>query len=280
MLQLDAALNVVATVTPVTSLPLFDVAFFDDRTGFAGGGSAKSLGDPRKVPGPVLLRTEDGGATWVSQEIPYGWAELEKIAFFDRSHGVAFGLGIALRTADGGQTWVAFAPGLKGSLPGFARGSGPGTGFILGLGGGVVRTDDAGTAWRKVAVPTDSHLYCGSIGSDGHGLLGGAEHVVVTRDGGETWTRVPDPPGEFFQALFVDDQTWFGFGRRYSGGDMGMYQPVVYATRDAGKTWQQQALTDLDGVPESLLPLPDGSYLCLVSHGIFQFRLLTGEAAK
>ena len=88
---------------------LADVAFVDDASGWTAG-FAGSDGDPR----PLVLHTQDSGASWTEQSLPgpqHGILEL--IAFADPRSGIAAGSvakgtpPLAFVTADGGATWRA-----------------------------------------------------------------------------------------------------------------------------------------------------------------------------
>ncbi|MCA0240728.1 MAG: hypothetical protein LCI02_07680 [Proteobacteria bacterium] len=86
---------------------LMDALFIDDRQGWAVG------------PGPTLLATRDGGATWAAQAVPAASQpadgadpaldRLDLLRFADALNGIAASLqtGRLLRTGDGGGTWSA-----------------------------------------------------------------------------------------------------------------------------------------------------------------------------
>ncbi|HNV69195.1 MAG TPA: hypothetical protein PKO06_05810, partial [Candidatus Ozemobacteraceae bacterium] len=48
IVRLDANLNTVATIPSGVKVPLFDISFIDEKTGFIVGGSAQSMDDPKK----------------------------------------------------------------------------------------------------------------------------------------------------------------------------------------------------------------------------------------
>ncbi|QOZ23454.1 YCF48-related protein [Bradyrhizobium sp. CCBAU 51753] len=103
---------------------LIDVYFFDENTGWIVGGKKQSS-CPAIKPGyethpqysqlkPVVLKTTDGGATWVNKAAgvdgfdcgEWGW----KIQFLDARTGFValenFSTAAILKTSDGGETWV------------------------------------------------------------------------------------------------------------------------------------------------------------------------------
>jgi photosystem II stability/assembly factor-like uncharacterized protein len=91
---------------------LVDIFFFTPQRGWVVGGAG---GRTRPRVKPVILYTEDGGASWVNQlagresEFPFGeWGW--KIQFLDDQTGFVslenFDAGAILRTEDGGRTWT------------------------------------------------------------------------------------------------------------------------------------------------------------------------------
>jgi photosystem II stability/assembly factor-like uncharacterized protein len=86
---------------------LVDALFIDEQQGWAVG------------PGPTILATRDGGATWAAQpapraEQPADGADpaldrLDRLRFADARNGIAVSMltGRLLRTSDGGGTWEA-----------------------------------------------------------------------------------------------------------------------------------------------------------------------------
>jgi photosystem II stability/assembly factor-like uncharacterized protein len=74
---------------------LVGIALLDDKTAVAVGGSMAA----------VILETNDGGATWKRRNAGSA-LRLNAVAFADRMHGIAVGLGgTVVVTADGGTTW-------------------------------------------------------------------------------------------------------------------------------------------------------------------------------
>ncbi len=272
--RLDADLNPVASITSGVKVPLFDVSFIDEKTGFIVGGSAKSMEDPKKVPGPTMLRTNDGGTTWTEQSVPYGWAELTDITWFDARMATVIGLGMALRTDDGGVSWKSFDQGFKPRATGLVRVSDT-IGFILGLDGNVMKTTDAGMSWRKVSVAGDGHPYGGCFVDDKTGFLSGQMGVRVTNDGGETWSQLEGSPQDTYAIVFTSASTGYVFGRSYSGGCFGTHSARVHCTRDGGKTWpEQQNLRELGGLCERLIPCEPGIWVGVAGRTVFKLRFL------
>jgi photosystem II stability/assembly factor-like uncharacterized protein len=136
---------------------LVDVAFLDERRGFAIGGLGDGPSDvQQRASRVVVLATEDGGDTWQTRYLgsragERGW----KIQFADALTGYvsiegASPEGVVLRTADGGRTWERrlVAAGLSFEGVGFVS---PQRGW-LGSGQGLFATQDGGASWQPLGV--------------------------------------------------------------------------------------------------------------------------------
>jgi photosystem II stability/assembly factor-like uncharacterized protein len=137
--------------------------------------------------GASIYKTTDGGSTWTQQHTTGGSAEyLESIDFADADHGWSVGwFGNVLRTTNGGQTWV------KQTVP-----SGYGN-VVL-----EVRAIDANTAW----------------------ITGMQGYAASTTDGGATWTKEVIEPGFLYSfecAFFFDlNNGWAGGNHAYPKGGL------------------------------------------------------------
>jgi photosystem II stability/assembly factor-like uncharacterized protein len=145
---------------------LVDCYFTDADHGWVVGGKSQAANPTRNDVRAVVLRTEDGGQSWVntiaglSAELPlgeWGW----KIQFLDEQVGFvaleSFTRGAILKTVDGGKTWTR----LKINDPqGNANLEGIGfidesTGWVGGWGSASFRdgfssaTTDGGTTWQN-----------------------------------------------------------------------------------------------------------------------------------
>lgn len=157
--------------------------FFDDQTGWVGGG------------GGLLFRTEDGGQTWESHgagALGYYWP-ITGIDFAgDGQTGVLVGSsgdGAVFRTTDGGESWERQEAivDLHLNEVAFADNS---TVVAVGQSGVVIRSTDAGVTWTRIQTGHGTNLWGLAFGDDGFGLATGSDGMIlVTRDGGESWAR-------------------------------------------------------------------------------------------
>ena len=201
---------------------------------------------------PVRLRrdrrpTEDGGKTWryVSGVTKGGPTRgLVAVRGLDRMRACAVGAGIFV-TFDGGASWQP-AQGAHGAdhlsaveflddREGFAAGA-----------TGLFHTNDAGMTWARRDADADPRIGSTSpralhfVDSRNGFVAGQRGNLWSTRDGGETWTRVPlsfsskapEPSPNFLGMAWEDAR------RGWVVGEAG----TVLRTTDGGESW---ALVDL-----------------------------------
>jgi photosystem II stability/assembly factor-like uncharacterized protein len=210
----------------------------------------------------VLYHTSDGGLTWTSNPVPFGWGDLR---FLDPSNGWvmvdlgagAGSMGVAIfQTTDGGETWTQTytndpnLPNAADSLPlgglknnlrpinmqtAWVGGVTYASGFVY-----LYRTDDGGKNWSLVSVPLPDDAQNFEFNVDDLQFvtttdaflvvrLNGAstqQAIYVTHNGGETWLQTPMliPQGGSADFSSTTD------GVIYNGDQF-------YVTRDAAQTW-------------------------------------------
>lgn len=179
----------------------FNVIFFDENTGVAGGRSAGCKCS-------ALSRTTDGGKTW----------KLDSV-----------------RSAAGTVTQVPASFGINA----FSM-TDPTTAYAAGSNGTLLRTRDAGATWTRMNVTSTTDFMAGiSFGSDEKGYAIAAPITNLyspnifyrTSDAGQSWQSVPEFIGGagFGEIHFIGPETGF------VGGGAG--QAVIYKTTDGGGTW-------------------------------------------
>ncbi|MBV8959900.1 MAG: hypothetical protein JO054_02505 [Actinobacteria bacterium] len=206
------------------------------------------LGEPPEIvpnePVPTAIyRTRDGGRTWdvVICSDPQG----ADIVFPDATHGwVAGWHGLVLATDDGGSTWhKQVLPAFTGPPPD-PRGGQPydffqvtatdanhvwATGLCT-----LVGTADGGRHWtvlKEVCAKTYT-ISAVSFADPLHGMIyiSSSTELLVTSDGGRTWSLSPLPDGFFLAAMQLVDAT-HGWA---VGAD------TILMTNDGGLSWQRQ----------------------------------------
>jgi hypothetical protein len=125
---------------------LFTVAFKDEQNGLISG------------LGGVILRSEDGGASWTYVET----SRRQELFSVDTSDGRAVAVGekgLVQFSSDGGKSWTPPSEGFPDIFT-FMRDLGfasprRAVGFIVGQDGMVLRSKDAGLTWTQVLPPPD-----------------------------------------------------------------------------------------------------------------------------
>ncbi len=97
--------------------------------------------------------------------------------------------------------------------------------------GHVLVSDDRGATWRQVVVPTRAMLTGVSFADAQHGCAVGHDGVILlTADGGQTWTRQDD--GKDLDSVWLDAT----FATPRDGFAVGAYGKCL-VTHDTGRTW-------------------------------------------
>jgi photosystem II stability/assembly factor-like uncharacterized protein len=222
-----------------TGAYLFAVSFVDADTGTVVGGSG------------TILRTTDGGATWVEQDS--GTTNgLHGVSFTDANIGTAVGQGgIILRTMDGGATWIAqdsrtdhnlqdvsFARGEVGTAVGDAERKwtidGTGSWAWVYVPTVVWTLDGGATWWSLVSGAGDDDLLGVSFTDANTGTAVGRNGTILrTTDGGATWVA-QESGAQYGEDLF---DVWFTDAN--IGTAVGLYG-IILRTTDGGATWVRQ----------------------------------------
>ncbi len=116
------------------------VVFFDKLRGYAVGASGS------------ILRTDDGGETWIDQESPVKM-NLYAMTAYRRDVAIVVGeFGTVLRTQDGGKTWEIQPNITSNSLQAVAYRGGTQL-WIGGRGGAILRRSETLSTVKTVSAP-------------------------------------------------------------------------------------------------------------------------------
>ncbi len=225
------------------------LAMVSPTTGWAIGGPTGGYASVS-----FLVGTTDGGATWAESQLTL--RPTRALDFVSTSTGYGAGSaanpGAVLRSTDGGATWSvrALLPGSVTAISFTSASRGwaldqpwpPSQGLL-----DVMATTDGGATWTDVAqlpqgsLPPPDYL---RFFSSRHGILMTGFppdwRVLVTRDGGRTWTpsggRVMPPQASFLTAM-------------PAAGDLLLLKqgPVLDQSADGGVSWHT-----VPGLPQGL----------------------------
>jgi photosystem II stability/assembly factor-like uncharacterized protein len=206
----------------VTNL-LTSVSFPDNLNGFACGGTG-------------IIKTTNGGNSWVSMNNPKPGYVFSKLSFINKNFGSIIGpSGCVYHTTNGGNDWV------------IQPASNPTTGFeniqiidsLYGIatapGGTIVRTSDGGKSWTLSKVGYFDVLYGVSFSDRLNGLIVGTRSLILrTSDGGDTWVKQVSPvSGEnLFSVSFPDKNHATAVGSL----------EIILRTSDGGKNWINRSI--------------------------------------
>jgi photosystem II stability/assembly factor-like uncharacterized protein len=188
------------------SFSFYGAAAASDQVAWAVGGTGM---------GPEIFGTRDGGATWGRQDLSAGGGTLRAVS--SGSPGIAWAVGdagIIFATTDGSK-WHPQSSGIASDLLGVAALS-PTTALVAGYDGLILGTTDGGAHWSvrlnttspKDSANTGMRLFGLSFANATNGWAVGLELFV-----------------ELDAANVAYEKT----------------RAVVFATRDGGITWTQQA---------------------------------------
>jgi photosystem II stability/assembly factor-like uncharacterized protein len=235
----DGGLSWEVQSSPTTN-NIMDVFFLDRQRGWASSWNFSGFY------GTLLLKTDNGGADWISEEFPIGNIFIHCILFLDSLTGWIGASPHALaRTTDGGQTWaqaaidtnaLAFFPVLE--IQFFDDQYGYASGGMFDIAGVTWRTSNGGDQWYPIKpsdAPADEvhglHVFDSLrvLGAGGDPDLGYGVGMIRTSDGGVNWDYEElSMPGNAFDIDFRNEyEAWAPLGPR---------QKLVYSL-DTGYTW-------------------------------------------
>ena len=201
---------------------LRDVQFVDLNNGWV-------VGD-----GGTILKTTDGGETWLHQ-ISGTTYRLEKCSFINLNEGWIVGGLTILHTVDRGETWEILNEEIGNlygvyfvdSFSGWVVTGGPAT-YDRSC---IYRTIDGGQAWELQLEKPEFDFRGITFTSKINGIVLGANGILRTSDGGNTWREQGYLPiNGIMSACFIDS---------HYGWACGLEGDVIF-TNDGGTTWNLQ----------------------------------------
>lgn len=211
---------------------LYAVSFTDANTGTAVGEYG------------TILRTTDGGATWVGQ-----WASTRRhlygVAFTDANTGLAVGQGgVILKTTDGGTTWISKTSRTNYDLAAVSFADADTAEAVGGTAGHMTycRTTDGGDTWtyyeqNSYAIPLGVSFFNARIGA----VVEIQQILLWTTNGGASWKQQTCAGGDIEDRLrgvsVLDANTAVAVGSAYYDGFYPhMLRGVIKTTRNGGIT--------------------------------------------
>lgn len=243
---------------------LRSIYFWDESTGWAAG-SSRSFADETMSSMGVVLHTNDGGESWVNQNIGIegshlvlydiqfvsenmGWVVVRKNDISSTNGNTQTLSGKVLFTNDGGDTWnvqYEIEDGYPQSVKFIDENNGWVVGgFVTGSTGSafVLKTENGGQNWNMTTIESADHFTTVDFTDENNGWASGFDTGLYhTTNGGASWALLNDSRfgniGEgLYTISFVDDQT--GWGTTLSS-----FSSIVH-TVNGGVSWTSQKETD------------------------------------
>lgn len=215
--------------------------FIDDSIGFVCGENG------------VALKTTDGGETWSA--IATGTtANLMKIVFRDSRNGFIYASSQGLITSDGGTTWTwgTIFEGLAGNSINDCVFTNDSTGYVFNMANYpnyesyIYKTTDKGASWKMVC-QNNSDAFTGKFAffdeQRGMAACNSFDYMIkilLTNDGGETWTLNDQP---FIPWYAADALIYTGEQHAITAGINGM----IFTSENGGQSWEKAYAKNLFG---------------------------------
>lgn len=206
------------------------VFFLDTKRGWVGGDDG------------FLGRTDDGGTTWVKQNVGTT-AAINDIYFRDKEDGFLLAGNTIFVTHDNGTQWSESRRFLPKEFDGATvelysvRFTSKKKGWVVGsvskrdrvIDSILLYTDNEGETWQRQPAPTRSELIHIDFDKDRRGWIVGAQGTIMkTEDGGQTWNRqTSGTTATLYHTEFRNDKRGWAVGER----------GTILRTTDGGITW-------------------------------------------
>ena len=176
----------------------------------------------------IILKTLDGGLSWVEQEAPTNHRMLA-LDFYDADHGIIVGQeGTVYHTSDGGRTWRTVELGTTVHLKDVHYLTQDKV-YISGDNGILFRSTDSGESWARQNLNNNAafnSLFF--INADSGYIATSASEIIKTVDGGTTWQTLQTDFGSALNDVFFLNDTV-----GYAVGDGG----TIIKSENAGASW-------------------------------------------
>jgi photosystem II stability/assembly factor-like uncharacterized protein len=163
--------------------------------------------------GGVILRTLNGGLTWMPQKSGTE-NSLWDAAFINENNGLVVGdNGVILRTTDGGLNWNTEISGVTNCLYAVT--------FIddnkavaVGDNGIIIKTTDSGITWKQQINQDHNFLWGVSFSSENVGIAVGTNGTILrTTTGGYKWDLQPiETSLQLYDVTFLDQNIFVAVG--------------------------------------------------------------------
>jgi photosystem II stability/assembly factor-like uncharacterized protein len=231
----------IRTAEPGTRYAAYAMYFVYPNTGWLGGSCRPGSGG---TPRGFILKTVDGGRSWVEQVIPSDFYASD-MAFYDRYHGWVSEYqpgGDIFYTSDGGATWRKCSHPATNEWPCDLTAVGPKEAWAASERKVLFHTVN-GLTWEFVDPGVSGYFTEIEFPDETYGYASGNK-FIKTEDGGGTWNEVPGLPQSGYGILAFADKDYGVIG---NGAGTRLYR-----TDDAGKSFVS-IVEDMDLTAENVI---------------------------
>lgn len=205
----------------------------------------------------TLLKTIDGGGSWITLNGRVGKVALSSVYFIDDINGYALGSDgtggyhTILKTIDGGTSWIDLLKLGNENLTKQGLTSiyftDLNVGYVLGTHGTILKTNNGGNSWTKLKTGTEATLYsvCFTNAQTGYVVISGTGNILKTTNGGTSWSVLNCAKDDISQSIynelesvfFTDLNTGYAVGEKEKKYIDNGYSRIILKTTDGGTTW-------------------------------------------
>ncbi|MDQ7818244.1 MAG: YCF48-related protein [Melioribacteraceae bacterium] len=189
-----------------------------------------------------ILKTIDGGETWIEQQKPSSNFRSSSIFFLNESLGWLQDRSILRKTTDGGNTWnIINSTASPSMLIFFDENNG------FGFSNGVMKTTDGGVTWiSTISKPGSIIRNFNFIDKDTGWFISsssGKSTLFGTVNGGDEWTIIKTFYEETPRYIYFTDKNngYTFYSKTYSLSD---YRSYLLKTTDGGFNWSSTVFED------------------------------------
>jgi photosystem II stability/assembly factor-like uncharacterized protein len=231
---------------------LSELIFLDDKIGFAVGGGRSCSGSGCQLPDGQILKTIDGGDTWITAKVSLN-SEFLSItqddsqnvyainrAYDSISNGALDTKMTVYKSKDLGKNWDSL------TSIGFYPFSISSNDKALHISGSkkILRVSDEGKLWKELNVSVKDFRFFYDIAfKNGVGYcLENQKNLWKTTDNGENWTKIFEDDNYTSRINVISDKKCILFGTGKILSDDGIF-PVSFSaykiTEDGGLSWKK-----------------------------------------